>query len=234
MGRAGSGLQRLIGLLLVLNAATLLAGWAGGYFFAKPTTLVTFNADKIQLLDERVPERETASSPAERGGVSPLPAEPTAGVRGTEEASECAIWLNMEADRLAQIQGYLRGLGVPDAAYDILVDTRLGWWVYLPPVADATALSVVMEDARAKGIKDMSPVRTGKLANALSLGVFPDLESARLHAASMEKKGLQGVQFAPRPEAGAARLTTVKAVPALQSALRAPWPAGLAPDGCKR
>ena len=51
MDRPGSGLRRLTGLLLLLNAGLLAGGLALTYWPSRPGTAVEFNAEKVQLLD---------------------------------------------------------------------------------------------------------------------------------------------------------------------------------------
>lgn len=225
MDRPGSGFKRLIVLLLLLNLGALLAGWGGSLLQGREPGLVSFNAAKIQLLADVLPDG-APNRPAPESDA-PLP-EPTA-----ESGSlDCLAWPALDADRLAQVRAHLRAAGVADRDYELQVAMRLGWWVYVPPLQDAAALQVVMEDARAKGVKDMAPVRAGQMLHALALGSFPTLELAERHAADMVRKGVRDVQFAPRPGAGPVRIIVVKPGPALDQALAAAWPAGLAPGGC--
>lgn len=224
MDRPGSGLRRLTSLLLALNLAVLLAGWGGAAWQGQAKPLVSFNADKIQLLEDALPEdvrppgRESASIGESEGRVQ----------------ANCMAWGSLDADGVAQVEAHLRKAGVADADYDLLVEMRMGWWVYIPPLDDSVALQVVMEDARAKGIQDMVPVRSGTMLNALALGTFPDLDGARRHALEILKKGVREVRFAPRPGAGTVRLVAVKDSSQLQRALADPWPAGLEPGTCKQ
>jgi hypothetical protein len=185
--------------------------------------LVTFNAEKIQLLEDVLPEMKNAPPDASHA-------------RNAEDAVievECPDWASLDADGVAQVQAHMRQSGVSDGDYDLQVDLRLGWWVFVPPVENVAALQVVMEDARAKGVKDMAPVRSGSMVNALALGTFPTLEGARKHAQDMQKKGLRNVRFAPRPGAGAVRLVVVRDSAEFQRALSASWPAGLEPGVCE-
>lgn len=222
MDRPGSGLRRLTALLVVLNLAVLAAGWAGSRWLDQGTPPVTFNAAKIQLREDVLPAQEAARQ-APAGVSRQAQAAP---------ASACQVWEGLDADGLAQVEAYLRQAGVDEKDYDLVVSTRLGWWVFIPPMESMAALQVVMDDARAKGVKDMSPIRSGQLANALVLGTFPTLEGARRHAADMEKKGVRGVRFSPRPGTGAVRLVALRESTVLQQALSGPWPPGLAPKPC--
>lgn len=229
MDRPGSGFRRLIGLLLVLNLGTLAAGWAGSHWLAQRSPLVAYNAEKIRLLDEARPERP--GEPARAAAPEAVTAD-TAPTAPAAEAPACLGWATLDADGLARVEAHLREAGVVAADYDLLLDKRLGWWVYLPPFENAGALKVVMEDARAKGIKDMAPVRSGPMRNALALGAFPSHAAARAHAEAMDRKGLRGVRYGPRPGSGFARLAVLRESPHMRQALAASWPAGLAPAAC--
>lgn len=224
MHSPGSGLRRLTILLVILNLSVLLAGWGGTVWKRQGPPLVTYNADKIQLLEDVLPAK-----PAE-----PTVEDPMAEAQEPAQAlPPCPAWTSLDADGIAQVQAYLRQAGVADADYDLLVEMRMGWWVYIPPLENGAALQVVMEDARAKGVKDMAPVRSGSMFNALALGTFPTLEGARKHAQDMTKKGLREVRYAPRPGAGAIRLVVVKDSSIMQRALSGTWPVGLEPKACK-
>ena len=224
MHRPGSGLRRLTILLVLLNLGVLAAGWGGTAWQRQGTPLVAFNADKIQLLEDIL-----LAKPAEATIEDPL----AEAEESLQSLPPCPAWASLDADGVAQVQAHLRQAGVADADYDLLVEMRLGWWVYIPPLENTAALQVVMADARAKGVKDMAPVRSGSMFNALALGTFPTLEGARRHAQDMTRKGLRGVLYAPRPGAGPVRLVVVRDSPALQQSLSGNWPVGLEPKACK-
>jgi hypothetical protein len=231
MDRPGSGFKRLIVLLSLLNLGVLLAGWGGALLRGGDPGVVSFNAAKIQLLADVVPERDAAPSRPKGDALSAPTPEPEADARSVGGAA-CLSWPALEADSLAQVRAYLRSAGVADADYELQTAMRLGWWAYIPPLKDAAALQVVMDDARAKGVLDMAPVRAGQMIHALALGSFPSMALAERHAAEMTRRGLRDVRFAPRPGAGPVRIVVIKEGPALRAAFAAAWPPGLAPGTC--
>ncbi len=223
-GRGGNLMSgRWIGLLLLLNGGVLLAGLGMGLWLAKPAPTPEFNADKIRLLESPQPAQAGGGSPA----IAPAPPAEAAARR------VCLSWPRLDADGLAAVQAHLDGRGMA-ARREFLVEKPLGWWVYLPPLPDAEALRLALEEVSGKGIRDFAAVRGGRLANAVSLGVFPSLDRARAHAASLEAKGLRGLRFGPRPEAGPVRLLwEEKAGGADAEELVQGWPRGLAPTVCE-
>jgi hypothetical protein len=214
---------RWIGLLLLLNGGVLLAGLGLGLWLSKPGPTPEFNADKIRLLESPQSVEETRTSPE----VDPVAQEEA------EARRACLSWPRLDADGLAAVQAHLDSRGVTRER-EFRVGQALGWWVYLPPLPDAEALRVALEEVNAKGIRDFAAVRGGRLANAVSLGVFPSLDRARAHAAALEAKGLRGLRYGPRPEAGPVRLLwEEKAGGTPAASLGQGWPQGLTPAVCE-
>lgn len=222
MDRPGLGLRRLTLVLLATNVGLSLVGWGAVAWQGKAVPPVTFNGDKVQLLEDLRPER----------GAAPATDAPVADGAREQPAQDCVAWASLDADGVAQVQAHLRASGVADADYDLQVGMRLGWWVFIPPLESTAALQVVMDDAKAKGVSDLVPVRVGDMRNALALGTFPGLDGAQRHAQELSRRGLRDVRYAPRPGAGAVRFVVVRDTPGLRGALAAGWPVGLAPDAC--
>lgn len=232
MHRAGSGVRRLIGLLVLLNIGLFVAGWVMQYLARAPDYLPAFNADKIVLMaaddapDAGVADDARASPPE---AVAEPTVPPQAGV------TDCLRWRALDAAGVARLEAHLRERGVPERAYDLLAEmpggASNGWWVYVPPLPDEAAAQAVIADARARGVTDLAPVRGGAMRNAVSLGVFRGLADAREHAARMSALGVRAVVYGPRPQAGLISLTPLAGPDSLK-ALKGAWPAGLAPDAC--
>ncbi|MBM4180763.1 MAG: SPOR domain-containing protein [Betaproteobacteria bacterium] len=214
-----------IGLLLLLNGGVLLAGLGLGLWLSKPGPTPEFNADKIRLLESPQSAQETRTAP-EVAAVAQAEAEAAA-------RRACLSWTRLDADGLAAVQAHLDSRGVA-AEREFRVDKPLGWWVYLPPLPDAEALRLALEEVSAKGIRDFAAVRGGRLANAVSLGAFPSLDKARAHAVALEAKGLRGLRYGPRLEAGPVRLLwEEKAGGTPAASLGQGWPQGLTPAVCE-
>lgn len=237
MDRPGSGIRRLTGLLLVLNLGVLVGGLGISNWPAQVVSTLEFNGDKVKF--QRGPDdnglasvRAKATAP-----VDTTPVATTEAVDAKAPASACLSWRSLDADGLVAVEARLKQAGISPGDYELQLDKRLGWWVYLPPFANAEAVRAAMEDARAKGVSDMAPVRSGKMANALSLGAFPNLEKARAQATNLTGKGIKGVKFGPRPEAGEVRMLFSGTKPKLSSEaqlqnLLENWPQNLRPNLC--
>ncbi len=227
--------RRLIGLLLALNLGVFLAGMAMQSWSPPASTPLVFNADKIRLL--AAPAAYAPQPPAPETSPTPTPPAPEALADATNP--RCLSWKSLDAAALVAVEAHLKQLGIVTKAYDFELANeagkKLGWWVYLPPAANNAALQATIEEVRRLGVTDYAPVRGGAMRDALSLGAFANLAKARQHAAYLADKGIKGVQYAPRPDAGPVHLVMAESLPA--SALPNPeaaWPNGLQPMRCSQ
>lgn len=218
---------RLIGLLVLLNGVVLVAGLSLEQVRRQPAMLLDFNADKVRLLGrvEPAPVAPARLASASSAGVAAAPA--------TAPRLRCLAWRALDEGLLGAIESRLQAAGIAASSYDIHLEEHLGWWVYLPPFADAAATQAAIDAAIQKGVKDIAPVRGGEMENAVSLGAFPTLSRARAQMERLGKLGLQGLQMGPRPNSGTARLTLADDVPeAKLSGLGENWDKGHAPLTC--
>ena len=204
---------RLIGLLALLNVVVLAAGLSLEQVRGHATVPMDFNADKVRLLGrterpETAPGAASAATAATDGEDSAAPATASATPR-----PRCLSWSGLDESLLGEIEARLQGAGIAASRYDIRLQTRLGWWVYLPPFADEEAMQAAIDAARRKGVKDIAPVRSGEMENAVSLGAFPTLAAARERWEKLRAMGVQGLRMGPRPNSGSARLTIAADVP---------------------
>lgn len=225
---------RLIGLLALLNGVVLIAGLSMEQVRGKPAVLVDFNADKVRLLG-RVERQETLPAKAVEAEIpdtAVAPPEAPAAATATTNA-RCLAWPALDEGLLSEIETRLQGAGIAAARYDIHLDKRLGWWVYLPPFAEAEAMRAAMDELRQKGVDDFAPVRGGEMKNALSLGAFPNRAKAQAQWERLRKLGVKDLRMGPRPKSGSARLSIAGTVPEAQLAgLGEGWSKGRAPAAC--
>mgnify|MGYP001806499167 CR=1 FL=1 len=234
-------MRKLIGLLLALNLGMLVTGMALQAWEPDASAPLVFNADKIQLLS--LPESSSANRPPAKQVVAeddPAPAavlpELTSDVASAEPADlRCMTWSSLDATGLRKVEGYLAQAGVASGDYDVQLEKSLGWWVYLPPPEKQTDLQALLDEVHRLGIADFAVVRGGAMRNAVSLGAFGKLAQARLHVATMARKGLNGVQYGPRPDSGPVRLVFADSLPAANLVkLQAEWPKASKPALCSK
>lgn len=222
---------RLMGLLALLNAMLLIVGLGMEQVRGQPSALVDFNADKVRLLGWA--EQAQAPPVVEVAGAGEAAAEPEAVAEAVAPRPRCLAWSRLDEGLLGEIEARLRGAGIPAARYDIHLQKRLGWWVYLAPFADAEAMQAGIDAARQKGVKDLAPVRGGEMENAVSLGTFPTLAKARVQLEQLRALGVPGVRMGPRPKSGSARLVVADNVAEAKLAgLDEGWGKGHAPTVC--
>jgi len=238
MDRTVIGSRKLIGFLLALNLGVFLAGMALQYWSPVVRAPLVFNAEKITLL--AVPTVSSAQTQAVEKvvdpGVQPNPQTsppPTQSETEVEANPRCLSWKSLDAKTLMAIEAHLKQAGIAANAYEFELLKKLGWWVFLPPAENKEALQAMIDEVRRLGVTDYAAVRGGPMLNALSLGAFAKLAQAREHAARLSKKGIKGVQFGPRPEAGEVRLLLSESVPGSALAKTGSgWPNGLQPERC--
>ena len=236
-------MRKLIGFLLALNLGVFLAGMALQRWPSDAPAPALFNADKIRLLASLAPPAApqglaTPGSPADSLAESPpenLPEKlpDSTAAMPAEVKPRCLSWTSLDAAGVKDIETRLRQAGVAITAYDIKLEQKLGWWVFLPPIGDAVEAQARIDRIRQLGISDYATVRGGSMRNALSLGAFATLAQARTHTAAMTRKGVAEVQFGPRPEAGSARLVFADSI--ADNALPDPavvWKNGQQPARC--
>jgi len=223
---------RLIGLLALLNVVVLVAGLSMEQVRGKPGVLVDFNADKVRLLGP-VERAEAAPAKAVEEVTPDADGEAPQALATASPTLRCLAWPALDEGLLGEIEARLQGAGIAAARYDIHLDKRLGWWVYLPPLADAEAIQAAIEAVRQKGVNDFAPVRGGEMKNAVSLGAFPTQAKAQAQLERLRKLGVQGLRMGPRPKSGNARLSIAGTVPEAQLVgLSEGWGKGRAPLAC--
>ena len=173
---------RLILLLVVVNAVVLLAGLSLELLHGQSPAPLGFNAVKLRLL----------------GRVEPASVSVATSRPRVTDLARCLYWPDLDDDLLGEIESRLHAASLSTSEYDILLQPPLGWWVYLPPFVDVAAMQSAIVAATLKGVKVITPVRSGKFARAVSLGVFPTQASARAEMERLSRLGVQGVRMGPQ------------------------------------
>ncbi|NTV97111.1 MAG: hypothetical protein HGA75_17135 [Thiobacillus sp.] len=212
--------------LLVLNLVALVAGLAWPYLVnLRTASLQEFNAGKI-----RVWSQPAAYKPGAKAADSAKPVVTTA---------LCVEVSEMSQARFQEVGGLLKTAGLEGGACSYRFDKELAWWVFWPPEYEAARRDKVMKSIQAAGVKDVMAITQGAMAQAYSLGVFTNETQANQYRDTLRGKGLDKVEYGPRPSMGtghlgcaadeAGKLAGLKAsLPAWAKAVeeRMCWPAG--------
>lgn len=228
-------MRRLIGLLLALNVGVMLAGLALQYWSGQTPAPTLFNADKIRQLDLSLSSQplvnaiaEPAPPPAD--AAASAPAEPVA---PAAPLSRCLQWPSLDVAAFRSIERYLAQSGIAVEDAEPVLEKTLGWWVFLPPQENQTEMQASVDEITRLGITDFALVRGGSMRNAVSLGAFARAGQARQHVANLSRKGVKGMQYGPRPEAGQARLQLPASLADSRlEKLLASWPREVRPMPC--
>ncbi|MCU0841345.1 MAG: hypothetical protein MUC79_06450 [Thiobacillaceae bacterium] len=207
MGRGG----RVVLWLLLANVLLLAAGLALQRWQGQPRLLAGYNADKVRLLGQ--PGPGTAERPAAKTADAATPTEsPGAGPL-------CLVAALGGAADYTTLRQALRDAGLDSV--ELRVDERLGWWVYWPPISDPVEQVQVLAAIGKAGVRDVAPIRRGPMARAISFGMFASEADARAHREFLRGKGLDKLEYGPRPGVGELILFAAGADPVRIERLRA-------------
>jgi hypothetical protein len=183
LDRTGWG-KRLSLLLVAANVALLATGLALEQWQRQARQLPGYNADKIRIV--RTPR--ASGKPLEEETQAPEPAAP--------------VCFTIRVDDQAVYPALRQGLeqaGINASMYHLGVDNRLGWWVFWPPESDPVEQVRLLKRFEDIGIRDLAPIRRGPMSGAISLGMFAGEADARSRSESLQQKGLDRVDYGPRP-----------------------------------
>ena len=108
-------------------------------------------------------------------------------------------WGEFSGSDLARATMGLAGLNLGERLEQKIIEYTSGYWVYIPPLKNKTAVNKKIEQIKAVGIEDYFVVQDSrKWINAISLGVFKTREAAKNYQASLKKKGLQSTLVGER------------------------------------
>lgn len=120
---------------------------------------------------------------------------PTAEANGNAETSGNCYTLGpfKAVDDADKVREELKGVGLTAKRRMSTDNTRKGLWVLLPPASSHAAARKTIDALKSKGIKDYFLVATGDKANAVSLGVFSQADTAQRRFEQIVKLGFKPV-----------------------------------------
>ncbi|NCS65433.1 MAG: hypothetical protein GW787_04650 [Betaproteobacteria bacterium] len=195
-----AGYERAGRITLFLAVLNLLAlGFGAGLRYVEANRMPGFdelNAEKIHLWSQpRMYQPRTPVAP-------PLAADSTAAVRNTL----CLALENISQANFQDLQTLMQANGIDSAQCTYEFDKKLAWWVFWPPEYEAARRDKALQSIHAAGVKDVLPIIQGAMAQAFSVGVFISASQARQYRDSLRSKGLDKIEYGPRPGIGYLRL----------------------------
>jgi len=147
----------------------------------------------------------SSAVPAAVPAAAPLPASvPVAApvmVRGVKAVAvkNCMEWGEFSGTDLKLATKALAAMKLGDRLAQRTVEYASGYWVYIPPLANKTAVNKKIREIKAAGVEDYFVVQDSrKWFNAISLGVFKTREAAKHFQASLKDKGLRSTRVGER------------------------------------
>lgn len=131
-------------------------------------------------------------APPPRLMQAPTAEASTAGDEG-EEATPVqgchALGPYPDRDLAMAVRESLLEVGLPATPRAEDASQRLGFWVHTPPTSNRGNTDTVVDRLRRVGIRDFYVVADGEYENAVSLGVFSQVDSAERHAERLRGLG---------------------------------------------
>lgn len=135
------------------------------------------------------PETESAPEPVSDPPVPPPAPEPAPGRETAADAASEAFGFDslIAALTAPAADGAEKARVAANAEEPACAAARMR--VYIPPFVDRAAAAAALRELRARGIRDVSIIGRGPLADGVSLGVFRSAEGARRRLAALQAMG---------------------------------------------
>lgn len=145
--------------------------------------------------------------PAVQPPAMPATAAPSPALSQPAQANAVCLSVDdLSQSRYEDMQALLKSSGLDRGKCNYRFDKKLGWWVYWPPEYEAVRRQKVLESLHAAGVKDVFPITQGALAQSFSVGMFAAEDQALTYRNRLRSKGLDKIEYGPRPSVGSAYL----------------------------
>jgi hypothetical protein len=135
--------------------------------------------------------------------VKLLTPEELARVAGTRRQSACVELGPLAAGDVARAEEAVSAIAAGLKIALRRSDEPTRWWVHVPPLPTRAAATQLAAELRKQGIEDSSLINDDpQWRNAISLGVFRSEEAANKRADDLRRRGVRGIDVAPREGAG--------------------------------
>jgi len=218
-------MRRLFWILLLGNAvlfAVMQRGWLS-WGEQEQQNQPPLHGEMIQLVGEphKVPAKSqpaqthpVATAPAHLPVPAPEPARDTtpaspsslqmalsmsAPVADGPKAPQCLEWGDFSGPDLARATAALSTMQLGDKLSQHQVERDIGYWVYMPPLRNKTAVNRKVAELKALGITEYFVVQSkGHWQNAISLGVFKTREAAQNFLEQLRTQGVHTAKVGER------------------------------------
>ena len=168
-----------------------------------PTTLLTSAVSTpVSLLSAPAPVvKMPAPSPASSSSASNLQlslnmAAPSPAKPGTPI---CLEWSDFSGSDLVRAAAALSALQLADKLSQRQIERDIGYWVYIPPLRNKTAIYRKIAELKALGIREYFVMQTpGRWLNAISLGIFKTQDAAQNFLRHLQAKGVRTARVGER------------------------------------
>lgn len=179
-------MKGLVLILFLLNLAV------AGFFLGKTFWATTQPAAHPPLNIERISLR--SASRAQHPGVR-LP-------DSAASRTLCVEWRGVEQADFVRAREQLKRMTSDHVMSFTEAPLNLYQWVVFPPLPSHAAALAKLAELTALGIEDVSVVQDGTWTNALSLGLYVNVEAARRRTRELEDKGIHGIRIETQPKPG--------------------------------
>lgn len=125
----------------------------------------------------------------------------------------CMEWGEFAETELEQANNALKKLQLGDKLSQREVDRNIGFWVYIAPLKDKTAITQKLAQLKARGVTDHFVVQeAGEWLNAISLGVFKSREAAQSFLEGLRAKGVNTAQMGKRTSKSKVKLFIINKI----------------------
>lgn len=111
----------------------------------------------------------------------------------------CLEWSDFSGSDLARATAALSALQLADKLSQRQIERDIGYWVYIPPLRNKTAIYRKIAELKALGIREYFVMQNpGRWLNAISLGIFKTQEAAQNFHRHLQAKGVRTARVGER------------------------------------
>lgn len=174
----------IAGALLAANLAV------AGYFLADFQRPEASSAASAPLNVEKLSLRGQSRAPD------------TVAQSAAENPTLCVEWRGLSFDEFAQAREQLKALTASRVMSFTEVPLNTRHWVIFPPLPSSQSAAQKLGELTAAGVRDVFVVKDGPWRNAISLGLYANVEAAGRRVREVEAKGVLGTRVELLPRQG--------------------------------